>query len=52
MGKSDDELIKTNMTINGVGGGKPIENQRRCLYGAYSGEQDDSFNLLHRRGAK
>jgi hypothetical protein len=24
MGKSDEELIKTNMTINGVGGGDPI----------------------------
>jgi hypothetical protein len=25
MGKSDEELIKTNMMINGVGGGDPIE---------------------------
>jgi hypothetical protein len=24
MGKSDEELIKTNMTINDVGGGDPI----------------------------
>jgi hypothetical protein len=24
MGKSDEELIKTNMTINGIGGGDPI----------------------------
>jgi hypothetical protein len=24
MGKSDEELIKTNMRINGIGGGDPI----------------------------
>jgi hypothetical protein len=46
VGREDDKLMKTNLTLNGVGGGEPNGGQRRHLHGAYRREQVASYCIL------
>jgi hypothetical protein len=58
LGGSDDELIKTNMTVSGVGGGEPMGAKgvvsmditvgRKTLPMAFFvAETQGNFNLIH-----
>jgi hypothetical protein len=51
--REDDELMKTNLTLNGVrGGGKPDGGSGCHLHGAYRSEQVARYQVLHHRGAR
>ena len=48
LGGTDEELIKTNMTVNGVGGGDPIGAKGGCFDGVDHWEQDSPNSFLRR----
>jgi hypothetical protein len=50
-GREDDEFVKTNLTLNSVGGG-PNGCQMRRLHGAHHREQVIHYHILHRRYAR
>jgi hypothetical protein len=50
LGRENDELVKTNLTLNGVGG-QPDGGLRCRLHGAHRREQVARYRILHRRGA-
>jgi hypothetical protein len=50
-GREDDELVKTNLTLNDMGGG-PNGGQRHCLHGAHRREQVVCYHVLCRRGVR
>jgi hypothetical protein len=52
IGKSDEELIKTNMTINGSGGGDPTGANKVASMELTMGKQDFGYRILPRRGAR
>jgi hypothetical protein len=53
LGREDDELVKTNLTLNGVGGGGQLDGGPGCcLHGAHHREQVASYHVLHHRGAR
>jgi hypothetical protein len=52
MGKSNKELIKTNMTINDVSGGDPIGAKGVASMELTVGRQDFGYRILHRWGAR
>jgi hypothetical protein len=51
LGWEDDELVRTNLMLNGMGG-KPDGGQRRYLHGAHRGERIARYQVLRRRGAR
>jgi hypothetical protein len=51
MGKSDEELIKTNMMINDVGGGDPIGDKGIASMELIVGSKT-SYRILRHRGAR
>jgi len=62
LGKSNDELIKINMTLTfkekeinmtlyDVGGDQSL-GSRGAIYGTHYWEQDTTYNFLHRRGTR
>jgi hypothetical protein len=46
LGGTDEDLIKTNMTVSGVGEGDPIGARRGGFHGVDRGEHDASNSLL------
>jgi hypothetical protein len=50
LGREDDELVKTNLTLNGLGG-QPDGGQKCHLHGAYHREQVAHYHIVRRRGA-
>jgi hypothetical protein len=53
LGREDDELVKTNPTLNGMGGGGQPDGGPRCrLHGAHHREQDTRYIILHHRGVR
>jgi hypothetical protein len=54
LGMEDDELVKTNLTLNSMwgGGGQPNGGQWRSLHRAHHMEQVARYRILHRRGAR
>jgi hypothetical protein len=53
IGREDDELVKTNLTLNNVGGGGQPDGGLGChLPGAHHREQVACHHILHRRGAR
>jgi hypothetical protein len=51
IGWEDNELMKTNLTLNGIGG-QPDGGYKRCLHGAHRREQVAHYCVLCRRGAR
>jgi hypothetical protein len=49
--RKDDEVVKTNLTLNGVGG-QPDGGSRCHLHGANHREQVARYRILCRRGAR
>jgi hypothetical protein len=48
LGRKDDELVKTNRMLNGVGGGQPDGNPGSHLHGAHHREQVARYRILRR----
>jgi hypothetical protein len=51
LGREDDELVKTNLMLNGMGG-QPDGGSGCRLYGAHRREQIARYRILRRRGAR
>jgi hypothetical protein len=51
LGREDDELVKTNLTFNGIGG-QPDGGPGCHLHGAHCRGQVIRHRVLHRRGAR
>jgi hypothetical protein len=51
LGREDDELVKTNLTWNGMGG-QPDGGHRCRLHGAYRREQVARYHILLHRGIR
>jgi hypothetical protein len=51
LGREDDKLVKTNLTINGMGG-QPDGGPGCHLHGAHRREQVSCYHVLHHRGAR
>jgi hypothetical protein len=47
LGWEDDELLKTNLTLNGMGGGEPDGSPGCPLHGARRREQVARYRILH-----
>jgi hypothetical protein len=53
LGWENNELMKTNLTLNSVGGGGQPNGVQRChLHGAHRGEQIARYCVCRRRGAR
>jgi hypothetical protein len=55
LGREDDELVKTNPTLNdvgAVGGGQPDGSPGCRLHGAHRREQVARYHVLVHRGAR
>jgi hypothetical protein len=53
LGREDDELMKTNLTLNGVwGGGQPDGGPGCHLHGAHHREKVTRYHVLRHRGAR
>jgi hypothetical protein len=52
LGREDDELMKTNLMLNDVGGGQPDGSLRCCLHGAHRRERVTHYRILRRQGAR
>jgi hypothetical protein len=50
LGREDDELVKTNLTLNGMR--EPDGGQRCHLHEDHHREQIACYRVLHRRGAR
>jgi hypothetical protein len=50
-GWEDDELMKTNLMLNNMGG-QPDGSKRHHLHGAYCGKQVTRYRVLRHRGAR
>jgi hypothetical protein len=48
LGREDDELMKTNLTLNSVGGGATRWRLGGHLHGAHRREQVARYRILHR----
>jgi hypothetical protein len=51
LGREDDELVKTSLKLNGVGG-KPNGGPSCRLHGAHRREQVTRYRVLRHRGAR
>jgi hypothetical protein len=51
LGREDNELMKTNLTLNDIGG-QPDGGPRCHLHGAHRGEQITRYHILRRRVAR
>jgi hypothetical protein len=52
LGREDDDLVKTNLTLSCVGGGQPDGSPGCCLHGVHYREQVARYRILHRRGVR
>ena len=52
LGRKDEELIKTNMTVSGVGGGDPIGAKGVASMELTNWKQDTSHSLLRCGGVR
>jgi hypothetical protein len=52
LGREDDELMMTNLTFNGVGGGQPGGGPGCHLHGAHRREKVACYHNLRGRGAR
>jgi hypothetical protein len=52
LGRKDNEFVKTNLILNGMGVGQPYGGKRHHLRGAHNGEQVTHYHVLCRRGAR
>jgi hypothetical protein len=54
LGRVDDRLMKTNLMLNGVAGGRgqPDGGQRCRLHGAHRWEQVARYRILHHQGTR
>jgi hypothetical protein len=53
LGREGNKLVKTNLTINGVGGGGQPDGGPGChLHGAHHREHVSCYHVLRHRGAR